>query len=74
MKNGPATVTAATLRETAVYISPTGRRCKWVPSERGGYTSSVFQFEYMTGHTGFGGTGFTLTAQNLRLMRLEQRR
>ena len=55
------------LYQNAVYLSPTGRRCRWIPLLQRAH----LYFEYVDG--GRIRDGFTLSAANMHLVRLERR-
>jgi hypothetical protein len=50
----------------AVYVSPLGRRCAYVPATR--HNEQRLFFRYLDNTEAWGG-GFTLTQANFRLMR-----
>ena len=56
---------------TAVYVTPTGRRCRWLPlgGSRGAWTAFA-HFEYVNGDHQLK-EGFCLAPENYRILRKE---
>ncbi|MES2959784.1 MAG: hypothetical protein V4792_16465 [Pseudomonadota bacterium] len=71
--NPPTLRTAAMpLERSQVYITPLGRRCTWVAGQEGRH--AWFMFRYVDGRnqpTALNWQGFTLSRENLRILRLE---
>lgn len=61
------TTAVPALEEGAIYLSPTGRRCRWVPTAKFKWLT----FEYVDGPVRLDGARdqFTLTSANLRVLR-----
>lgn len=61
------------LDERAVYLSPTGRRCRWWPHASPGFDGSwaVFLYDKEDGTPAvrWNADGFFLTPKNLRVLR-----
>jgi hypothetical protein len=61
------------LDRRAVYLSPSGRRCRWVATDDAhqGRAYATFLYDLPDGAPGLsqGGDGFTLAAQNWHMLR-----
>lgn len=66
---------APPLRADALYLTPTGRRCQWVPHQghQSGMGPTHLTFRYVAGTTGGGvpwGDAFSLSRDNLWMLRV----
>lgn len=69
----PPPLKATDLSKDAVYLTPSNRLCRLMPKPRSGPGSGagVFSFEYLDGYVRLQEPEqFTLTAQNVHILRL----
>ena len=69
----PPPLKATDLNKDAVYLTPSNRLCRLMPKPRSGPGSGdgVFNFEYLDGYVRLQEPEqFTLTAQNVHILRL----